>query len=140
MSVRTNPEDAHNAMENAVSHHLGLNDFQLSIVDRALTDLETQLLPSPAPEPTRADEADQAAVLAPSRQSFARSGLASLDPVRKRLQRLQRLAQRARDAEMILVNNALNLKVYALPSANTTCLATDEADALEPDSTQLVPA
>ena len=110
------PGDAHNAMETAVSQDLlSLRDDQLAIIDRALTDLETQLTP-----PAAFDEEQPRGLgrLQPASRGPAgtRAGLAALDPVRMRLQRMQRLIQYARDAEIILVDDALNrrLKGHAL--------------------------
>lgn len=119
-------------MENAVSQHLlSLTDVQLALVDRALTVLETQLCPSAA-----VDGGDIPSVS--MRHAGARSSLAKLDPVRERLQRLQRLAQQARDAEATLVNDALNRNANLLLQGATSPGDPDRVGPRGP--TQLLPA
>lgn len=117
LPLQPRPGDAHNAMETAVSQHLlSLTDDQLAIVDRALTDLETQLSP-----PASLDGDQRQQPMPPSlKQDDTRTSLAALNPLRMRLQRLQRLVQYARDAEIILFNDALNhtLKGHALFSGS----------------------
>ena len=127
-------------MENAVSQQLlSLSDAQLAMVDRALTDLEIQLF---QPAAIDGDGQHEGAPVIPSaliRQSCARSGLAKLDPVRKRLQRLQRLAHQAREAEATLVNDALNFRAYVLLDA-TMPLPSPDPIVADAGPTQLLPA
>ena len=118
--LRSPPGDAHNAMETAVSQHLlSLSDDQLVIVDRALTDLETQLLPATAFDENPPLGLGLQSIPSSSRLPGTRAWMAALHPVRTRLQRLQRLIEYARDAEIVLVNDALNrsLKSHALSNA-----------------------
>ena len=104
-------------MESAVSQHLlSLGDHQLAIIDRALTDLETQLMFPAVFAGEQHAGLDLQSIPASREPADTRVGLAALDPVRLRLQRMQRLIQYARDAEIILVDDALNrsLKGHAL--------------------------
>jgi hypothetical protein len=124
-------------MEDAVSQHLlSLTGTQLAMVDRALTDLEALLFPSAAREGDQPPAGDLAIPSAPMQQVGARSGLAKLDPVRRRLQRLQRLVQQARDAEVTLVNDALNLRGYVLLQETGVCLAKPDPVAAMAEPTQ----
>jgi len=97
-------------------HLLSLSDDQLVIVDRALTDLETQLAPAAVFDEDRPLDLRLQSTPANRKQPGTRAWLATLDPLRMRLQRLQRLVEYARDAEVVLVNDALNrrLKIHAL--------------------------
>ena len=137
---RSHPEDAHTAKENAVSQHLlTLTVVQLALVDRALTELETQLFPPASVDGDRQPDGDRDLPSAPTRHSGARLGLAKLDPVRERLQRLQGLAQQARDAEATLVNDALNWKANLLLQ-EATALGNPDRSGARPGPTQLLPA
>lgn len=119
---------------------LSLTETQLTLVDRALTDLETQLFPLAALDGNRQQEDDRGIPSASHQQSRAHLGLAKLDPVRNRLQRLQRLAQQARDAEATLVNEALNSNAYFLLQGATTSLASPDPGAPVAGPTQRLPA
>jgi hypothetical protein len=116
-----------------------VTNAQLAMVDRALSDLETQLFPPPHPDGERPPEGDPAIPSALVQRLGARAGLATVDPVRKRLQRLQRLAQQARDAEVSLVNDALNLRAHALQQGTRVCPAIPDPAAAA-DARQLQPA
>lgn len=100
-------------------HLLSLGDDQVAIIDRALTDLERQLAPPATFDEDQPIGLDLQPTPASGRPD-TRAKLAALDPMRGRLQRLQRLIQYARDAEIILVDDALNrcLKGHALARAS----------------------
>lgn len=106
-----------------IQHLLSLSDDQLVIVDQALTDLETQLVPATAFGEDPPLGMVLQSIPASSKQPRARAWIATLDPLRMRLQRLQRLVEYARDAEIILVNDALNrsLKRHALSDGPGNC-------------------
>lgn len=133
-------KDAHNAMENAVSpHHLSLilTDDELALVDPTLTNLETLLgtwsaqagCPHASLARTMCSKSEafcrqalgalaQSSILVPSslRLAEAQSGLATLDRLRPRVQRLQRLVEHLQNMEVTLGNDVLNcaLQGYAL--------------------------
>jgi hypothetical protein len=128
-------------MENAVSQYLlSLTDVQLALVDRALTDLETQLFPTASMAGNRQPDGDRGSPSAPIRQSGAPLGPAKLDRVRQRLQRLQLLAQQARDAEATLVNDALNRQANLLLQGAPTSLTDPDRGDCRPGPARLQPA
>lgn len=143
-------KDAHNAMETAVSPHhpsLILSHDELAVVDQTLTNLETLLATRSAqagyPHTSLAramcskSEAfcrqalsvlAQNPILVPSNLKLAeaQSDLATLDSLRPRAQRLQRLVEHVRNIEVTLGNEVLNcaLQGYALlrVSGKNQCL------------------